>query len=128
MNKTNIIKLGICMFSIAFGSNAIATENQPHLASLLGDKSASKETKLTDTQLADKVRDEFVKEKLFGKDKFADMGIHVTAKNGVVSLTGRVSSQEDIDKAVKITRSVDQVKNVKSQIDIRQDKKPSTKK
>lgn len=114
------------MLCLAFAGHAVATENSINLASLMSDsnKAESADNKaMTDEQLADKVRAAFVKEKLYGKDKFADMGLHVTAKKGVVTLSGKVATKADIDKAVKIARSVDQVKNVKSSIDIKKVKK-----
>jgi len=124
MNTINAIKVGICMLCFAFGSNAIATQNNSvNLASLMGDSDTKDNKALTDEQLADNVRAAFVKEKLYGKDKFADMGLHVTAKKGVVTLSGKVATKEDIDKAIKIARSVDQVKNVKSSIDVKKTKK-----
>lgn len=115
------------MLSLAFAASSIAAQSTTlKLASLMPDssKAESKDNKaLTDEQLADNVRAAFVKEKLFGKDKFADMGLHVTAKKGVVTLSGKVDDKADIDKAVKIARSVDQVKNVKSVIDVKKAKK-----
>jgi hyperosmotically inducible protein len=121
MKKSGIFS--ICMLCFSLTGTAIAAQSAEHLASLVHDKqAAAKETKLTDNQLADNVRSAFEKEKLFGKDKFADMGIHVTAKNGVVTLSGKVANKSDIDKAIKIARGVDQVKNVKSNIDVKKSK------
>lgn len=131
MKNTNKIKLGICMLCLAFGGNAIAAESHDlRLAAVLGERPVAKEesAKLTDNQLADKVRDAFVKEKLYGKEKFADMGIHVTAKKGVVTITGRVASKDDEEKAVKIAKGVDQVKNVKSEVSVKKEKKDDKKK
>lgn len=127
MKMVNLLKTSICMLSLAFAASSIAAQSTTlKLASLMPDssKAESKDNKaLTDEQLADNVRAAFVKEKLFGKDKFADMGLHVTAKKGVVTLSGKVDDKADIDKAVKIARSVDQVKNVKSVIDVKKAKK-----
>lgn len=125
MKDFNLIKVSICMLCLSLSGSALAvTHSDLVIAGLVNDKAAAKDTKqkLTDNQLADNVRDAFEKEKLFGKDKFADMGLHVTAKNGVVTLSGKVASKSDIDEAIKIARGVDQVKNVKSSIDVKKSK------
>lgn len=122
MKTANMIKIGACMICALFIGNAIASESYLTLAS---SKPEAKETvkSLSDNQLATNVREKFTKEKLFGKDKFADMGIHVTAKKGVVTITGKVSSASDVDKAVSLAKSVDGVKNVVSKVVVKEDKK-----
>ncbi len=124
MKKTNVVAICAWVVGTLFASNAIAAEkySMTLAASTVEAKDAAKHH-LTDNQLAANVRDKFVKEKLFGKDKFADMGIHVTADKGVVTLTGRVDSKKDEAKAEKLAKSVDEVKSVVSKIVVKEDKK-----
>lgn len=49
--------------------------------------------------------------------------IHVTTKNGVVELTGTVDSQQSIDRAVQIAKSLKTVKTVKNELKIQELKK-----
>jgi hypothetical protein len=128
MNKLSLIKLGAGIICALFIGNATALEK--HSMTLAASKTEAKDTKaavLTDNQLAAKVREKFVKEKLFGKDKFADMGIHVTSDKGVVTITGKASSKSDEEKAVKIAKSVDGVKNVESKVVVKEVKKEDKK-
>src|SRR5690349_14117734 len=118
MKMTKVITFGACMICALVNGNALATTSENYSMILAANSAKANESSenLSDYQLAAKVREKFVEQKLFGKDKFADMGIHVTSENGVVTITGRVSSKDDEDEAVRLAKSVDQVKSVESKI------------
>ena len=59
-----------------------------------------------------------VKSRLAGNDFFKSFQIGVETNNGVVQLSGSVSSQSAIDKAVEITRSVQGVKSVVTKLTV----------
>jgi hyperosmotically inducible periplasmic protein len=61
---------------------------------------------------------------LFVKDKKVDArDISVTTNKGMVELKGEVDSQEDYDKAIRITKGVAGVKGVKNNMTIKAGKK-----
>lgn len=143
------LKFTLCVISMVCASNTFAQDKAPgsmDLAAVVGGSSTSshstashstestvkqdvkkdvKEAKqyLSDAELTAKVKETFVKEKLFGKDKFVRMGVRVKTKQGVVTLSGKVTSQEEVDTAVKLAKSVEGVKDVKSDIKIKASKK-----
>lgn len=133
MRSVSILKTCVAMICALFVGNAVALEQEPtNLAAVMKEPKAENVAKPgTDNQIADQVRDKFVKEKLFGKDSFADMGIHVTVKKGAVTLTGKVGATEDVEKALKSAKEVEGVKSVQSKIvvkePIRKDKKDAKK-
>ena len=59
-----------------------------------------------------------VKSRLAGNEFFKSFQIGVETNNGVVQLSGSVSSQSAIDKAVEITRSVQGVKSVVTKLTV----------
>lgn len=84
-------------------------------------KKESEESKnyLSDAEITAKVKEKFIEEKLFGKEKISAMGIHVKTNKGVVYLRGKVGSQEQADNAVSLAKSVSGVKDVKSLIKVK---------
>ncbi len=67
-----------------------------------------------DVYITAKVKGAFVREKVFGDKPIEVSGISVETKNGVVTLSGAVDSQELINTAVSIAKTVKGVKDVKS--------------
>lgn len=57
-----------------------------------------------------------VKSKLLADDQVKGTSINVDTSNGTVRLTGSVSSQAEIDRALQIARGVDGVKNVENNL------------
>lgn len=122
----NVLKLGACIICALFMNSAMATEN--HTLILAADKTEAKDAhKVSDSDLAKNVREEFVKQKLFGKEKFSEMGLHVTVKKGVVTLSGHVASKDDMEKAVSVANGVEGVKSVESKIKVKEEKKSDEK-
>ncbi len=74
---------------------------------------------MTDSALTAKVKGTFVREKLFGDQDVAVMGIVVETTNGVVYLTGIAANAEEIKNAVKLAKSVHGVKRVKSKVQVK---------
>lgn len=73
---------------------------------------------LDDSMITAKVKGMFLQKKLFSSEDVAAMTISVETNNGVVSLSGTADSQEQIDNAINIAKSVKGVKNVKSTVKI----------
>ncbi len=141
------LKFTLCVISMVCAGNTFAQDKAPDsmdLAAVIGSSSSTssstqstvkevkkemkkdeKEVKqyLSDAAITAKIKETFVKEKLLGKDKFVKMGVKVKTKQGVVTLSGKVSSQEDADTAVKLAKTVDGVKDVKSDIKVKAEKK-----
>ena len=69
---------------------------------------------VNDVVLAAKVRDELVKDPAL---KTSD--IYVDSRDGAVVLSGAVDKPEDVIRAVKIARNVDDVKAVDSKLSVR---------
>jgi osmotically-inducible protein OsmY len=59
-----------------------------------------------------------IKLKLAGDDLTDALDIDVDTNNGVVTLTGNVGSQAEADRAVQLAKSVEDVKNVESNLKI----------
>jgi hyperosmotically inducible protein len=145
MKIGNSIKLGVSLICALFISNSMAAQSREFkIATVMGTEESSKSTPkdakstkestaskdmsatkeyLSDSELTAKVKEKFIQEKLMGKDKISAMGIHVKTKKAVVTLSGKVSSQDEIDTAVKLAKSVDGVKDVVSNIKVKATKK-----
>jgi hyperosmotically inducible protein len=61
-----------------------------------------------------------VKEKLKSDENISARDIDVKTENGVVTLSGEVETQADLDQAVQIARSVPEVRNVHSRVRVKQ--------
>lgn len=77
--------------------------------------------KQTGEKLNDATITSEVKLKLAGDDLTDALDIDVDTKNGVVTLTGNVSSQAEADRAIQIARSVEDVTKVQSNLKIQAD-------
>jgi hyperosmotically inducible protein len=76
----------------------------------------------SDSEITAKVKEKFIKEKLFGKEKIAAMGVHVKTKKGVVTLRGTVATQDEADNAVNLAKSVEGIKDVVSKLKVKEAK------
>ncbi len=134
------VKIILCLASALLVGNAFALNSASHPLRLAGvlssteskttevKKSVSEDMKdtkqyLSDSEITTKVKAKFIEEKLFGKDKISAMGISVKTKKGVVTLTGNVPTQDEVDNVVKLTKGVEGVKNVVSKIKVKPAKK-----
>jgi hyperosmotically inducible protein len=72
---------------------------------------------LTDSIITAKVKGTYIREKIFGED-IALAGVHVETNDGVVYLKGEVT-QEQANNAEKFAKLVKGVKNVKSDLNIK---------
>ena len=73
---------------------------------------------LTDAYITAKVKGKLIREKLFGDDDVTPMTVHVETNNGVVYLTGNAETREQVENAVKIAKSVKDVKSVRYRIQL----------
>lgn len=121
--------MGVCVISALFIGTTIAhtdtTDEEPMIIAEEGMDGKVDEAKkeagnyLSDAEITAKVKEKFIAEKLFGKEKISAMGIHVKTNKGVVILTGKVDSKEKEENAISLTKSVDGVKEVKSRIKVK---------
>ncbi len=61
-----------------------------------------------------------IKEKLFTDKDIAAMTIKVETNNGIVSLSGVADNQAQADNAIKIAKTINGVKEVRSTIQLRE--------
>jgi hyperosmotically inducible periplasmic protein len=96
-------------------------EETKELADKTGDKTKDLAQK-TGLKINDATITSEIKLKLAGDDLTDALDIDVDTKNGVVTLTGKVSSQAEADRAVQLARSVEDVKDVNSNLKIQADR------
>jgi hyperosmotically inducible protein len=77
--------------------------------------------RMADTTITAKVKGKYIKEKLLGDQDVAAWDVKVETTNGVVYLTGVVGTQEEMENAVKLAKSVKGVKSVKSKLVVKPD-------
>ena len=102
MRKSNVI-LAALGFSVSFALMA----QQPAFAEPKSEAKTTIGTEIDDTAITTKV-----KTALLADDYVKGLDIKVETRKGVVQLSGYVDSQEQIDKAVAITKGIKGVKNV----------------
>jgi hyperosmotically inducible protein len=73
---------------------------------------------IDDSVITAKVKGMFIQQKLFGDKDISAMTIKVETNNGIVSLSGTANDQQQIDNAIKISKSIKGVKEVKSTIKV----------
>lgn len=88
------------------------------LASFLGCASTPKQEG-TGEYIDDSVITAKVKAAIFNEPSLKSAEINVETYKGVVQMSGFVSSQADIDKAVEVARSVNGVKSVKNDMRVK---------
>lgn len=120
MKLINIIKIGVgCIgaMSISAFANEMTTTTittSPSSQITAGQESTDS---LKDAEITTKVKEQFIQQKLFDKAKISPMSIHVKTINGTVILTGKLPSKEQIDTAISITKGINGVKEVKSELE-----------
>lgn len=75
-------------------------------------KKMDKATESTGEYMSDAAITTKIKAEILGDPLLKVFQIDVTTTNGVVELSGRVDSQEGIDRAMRIARSIKDVKSV----------------
>jgi hyperosmotically inducible periplasmic protein len=73
---------------------------------------------LVDSFITAKIKGLYLREKLLGETNVPIIGIHVETKDGIVYLTGKVDKRSYANDAEKLAKSVQGVKEVKSNIAI----------
>ena len=130
----NIGKMKIMALAVAF-TFGLAACDKPHTAENAGkeiDKAAEKSGEKMD-QASEKVSDQTakagvmledaaittrVKAAILNEPGIKSMDIHVDTVGGVVTLTGKVDSQANSDKAKQVATMVSEVKQVNNQLEI----------
>jgi hyperosmotically inducible periplasmic protein len=133
--------MGLCLVSGLLAGNAIAhnDDNQANPAAaaqaaaqpaanqavaLMNETTEATTTtkKVSDSEITSKVKEKFIQDKLFTKKEMSAMNIRVKTSAGVVHLTGNVHSKDQEDKATEAAKSVEGVKEVKSEMKIKEKK------
>lgn len=73
---------------------------------------------LQDNVIAAKVKGAFIRESLLANNSQNRIVMTIEVKNGVVTLSGNMDSQERIDNAISIAKSVPGVKDVQSKMTV----------
>jgi len=73
-----------------------------------------------DAYITAAVKGAFVREKVFGDKSIDAVGMSVTTKDGVVSLSGTADNAAQIDTAVSLVKNIKGVKNVQSTVQVKQ--------
>lgn len=66
----------------------------------------------SDTAITTKIKGLYASEKVFGDKDISVFGVTVETKNSIVYLTGRVTSEDQANNAIKIAKSVKGVSKV----------------
>jgi hyperosmotically inducible protein len=95
------------------------TENVSNAVSNSADKAGTtiaQQTKVAGQAMSDTEITAKIKSMLLNEPGLQSLKITVETIQGVVSLSGSVDSQDNADKAIKLARSVDDVKSVQSKL------------
>ncbi len=136
--------MGLCLVSGLLAGNAFAhnDDNQANAAAaaaapaaaqaaaqpanqavaLMNETADASTKKVSDSELTSKVKEKFIQDKLFTKKEMSALNFRVKTTDGVVHLTGHVHSKDQEDKAVEAAKSVEGVKEVKSDLKIKEKK------
>jgi hyperosmotically inducible periplasmic protein len=108
-SRVGIMSLLIAVFCLIFAFSAVAVEQKVNTPT--SKTTINLEEKKQDAAITAKVKLNLAADNLLKLHK-----IVVTTKAGVVTLTGVVSSQEQINKAGELTKSVEGVKGVNNKL------------
>lgn len=78
---------------------------------------------LSDAAITARVKEKYIQEKLFDKKNISAMGIHVKTIDGIVHLSGKVKDKAQEENAISIAKTIEGVKDVKSTIKVKEEKK-----
>ncbi|MCX7124405.1 MAG: BON domain-containing protein [Gammaproteobacteria bacterium] len=73
---------------------------------------------ISDTALTASVKSAYVSKKLFTNEPVSVADVHVTTTDGIVELTGTVSTKAEADAAVNLAQSVKGVRKVVSHLKV----------
>lgn len=99
---------------------AQAQPSQANQAVALMNETEAGAKKLTDSEITSKVKEKFIEDKLFSKKEMSAMNIRVKTSDGVVHLSGNLKEKAQEDKAIEAAKSINGVKDVKSEFKIKE--------
>ena len=132
MNKTKIAKtlMAVLVGSALMSGSALAEETMTHKAQNTGDSAGSKidsSMKKVDGFMDDSGVTAKAKAALVDDDAIKSTDISVKTHNGVVTLSGFVTSQDQAEKAVALVKKVEGVKSVSDKLHVKDSKNQSVK-
>ncbi len=110
MNNIKLLKL-IAIAALCAASPFCLAQTST-VAKTVQDAVASVDLAASDTTITGKIKGLYTSEKIFGDKDIALLGVKVETRNGVVLLTGHVTTEDQATNAVKIARSVKGVTKV----------------
>lgn len=132
MNKTKIAKtlMAVLVGSALMSGSALAEETMTHKAQNTADSTGSKidsSMKKVDGFMDDSGVTAKAKAALVDDDAIKSTDISVKTHNGVVTLSGFVTSQDQAEKAVALVKKVEGVKSVSDKLHVKDSKNQSVK-
>ncbi|WP_439213664.1 molecular chaperone OsmY [Duffyella gerundensis] len=132
MNKTKIAKtlMAVLVGSALMSGSALAEETMTHKAQNTADSAGSKidsSMKKVDGFMDDSGVTAKAKAALVDDDAIKSTDISVKTHNGVVTLSGFVTSQDQAEKAVALVKKVEGVKSVSDKLHVKDSKSQSVK-
>ncbi|MFV9669954.1 molecular chaperone OsmY [Pantoea sp. ARC607] len=132
MNKTKIAKtlMAAMIGSALISGSALADESMSQKASQTADSAGSKidsSMKKVDGFMDDSAITAKAKAALVDDDAIKSTDISVKTHQGVVTLSGFVTSQEQAEKAVAVVQKIEGVKSVSDKLHVRDSKSSSVK-
>ncbi|CUU22867.1 molecular chaperone OsmY [Duffyella gerundensis] len=132
MNKTKIAKtlMAVLVGSALMSGSALAEETMTHKAQNTADSAGSKidsSMKKVDGFMDDSGVTAKAKAALVDDDAIKSTDISVKTHNGVVTLSGFVTSQDQAEKAVALVKKVEGVKSVSDKLHVKDSKNQSVK-
>lgn len=113
----NTITIVSTITALLLSTSAVYAETKMENKDVTIGSATSKEV-VDDSVITTKVKEAFIKEKLFGDKDIKAMSLHVETSNGVVRLTGTVENEAQLENAVIIAKKVEGVKKVESDVKV----------
>ncbi|MBP2169640.1 hyperosmotically inducible protein [Erwinia toletana] len=130
MNNSKIVKtlMAVMVGSALMSGSALAEQSATQKASATADSAGSKidsSMKKVDGYMGDSSVTAKVKAALVDDEAIKSTDISVETHSGVVTLNGFVTSQDQAEKAVALTKKVEGVKSVSDKLHVKDSKKQS---
>ena len=115
-----ILIISLPVIALADMNTTTNSENNRQNTAVSTDGNASSQP--SDTTITTNVKSAFLKQKLFGNADISAFSIKVETHDGTVHLTGTADNQAQADNASSLAKKVDGVKNVVSDVQVKNNK------
>ena len=107
MSRLPLVKAIVLSSAILFSPLSIANTTTP-----LGNTVEASRQVVSDTAITTKIKAMYVSQKVFGDKDVSVLGVKVETINGIVYLTGTVTTETQANNAIKIAKVISGVKKV----------------